>query len=139
MNATARPEVLPPVLRTVAGSDLVAPPAKLDGITGSDNLRFSKTLINAVANTVWHPEGLPPELARERATAAILALRAFLPRDEPEAIECLRRAMLPPESASRLRREAADLSRAAAEMIETLDRRRGQAAPLDGARHAPRG
>ena len=70
------------------------------------------------------------------------ALRAFKPRDEIEGLlaaqavalhfgvmECLRRAMIPAQPfdmATKLRRDAANLSRAMTEMLDALERKRGK-------------
>jgi hypothetical protein len=77
-----------------------------------------------------------------RLGGSLDAVGSFAPRDAIEgmmaaqavalhhaAMECARRALhpdLPPEVASRLRREAANLSRAMVDMAEALDRRRGK-------------
>ena len=74
--------------------------------------------------------------------AAVAALRAFKPTDEIEgmlaaqtvamhfgAMECFRRAMVyeqPPEVASKLRKDGANLARGMTDMLEALDRKRGK-------------
>ena len=112
-------------------------------VGGSDNPMFNTTLLNSVINTAWNYRNEPAEARDNRAAAALSAMRGFAPRDEVEgmmaaqavalhlaAMECARRAMLPDqpgEAAMRLRKDAANLSRAMVDMAEAIDRRRGKA------------
>ncbi len=82
----------------------------------------------------------------EIAGCAGIAISAFKPEDAIEAmiasqavalhhasLECARRAMMPEQSsdvASRLRKDAANLSRAMIDMTEALERRRGKGAQV---------
>jgi hypothetical protein len=77
-----------------------------------------------------------------RIFAAVIALQAFKPADEIEAMlaaqalamhhasmECSRRAMLPDqpfEVACKLRKDAANLARAMTDMVDAMDRKRGK-------------
>lgn len=112
-------------------------------VSGSENREFTEALVRSVADSLWLPPGAAaagPEI-HPKLVAALAAVRAFRPRDEAEgmmaaqavalhqgAMECLRRAMLPaqsPEAVERLHRQAAGLTRAMAELVRALDRRRG--------------
>jgi len=99
-------------------------------------------LINAMAQTGWFPPGQTDEACNQQMFAAVAALRAFKPTDEIEgmlaaqtvamhfgAMECFRRAMVhdqPPEVASKLRKDGANLARGMTDMLDALDRKRGK-------------
>jgi hypothetical protein len=116
-----------PVLRAVAGAE-------------SDAL--NNTLMNRVIRTAWVPAEWSAEDRAKVQSAAVLALAAFKPKDAVEgmlaaqavglhhaAMECMRRAMLPDqpfEAATKLRKDAANLSRAMADMLDALERKRGK-------------
>lgn len=127
----------------VQADDILRPkPSGLKPLSGSENPAFSDHLLAAVASTLWFPEGTPPEAQGASVTAALAAVHSFAPRDAVEgmmagqavalhhaAMECFRRAMLPGqpgEAADKLRRQAANLSRAMVDMAEAIDRRRGK-------------
>jgi hypothetical protein len=113
-------------------------------VSGSENREFTEVLVQSVVDSLWLPPGgatTGPEI-HPKLVAALAAVRAFRPRDEAEgmmaaqavalhqgAMECLRRAMLPAQApeAERLHRQAAGLTRAMAELVRALDRRRGGA------------
>jgi hypothetical protein len=132
-----------PAAVRVQAEDILRPkPSDLKPISGSENPAFSDHLLNAVASSLWFPEGTPPEARSASATAALSAVHGFAPRDAVEgmmagqavalhhaAMECFRRAMLPGQSAEvadKLRRQGANLSRAMVDMAEAIDRRRGK-------------
>ena len=103
-----------------------------------DNALLHRTMMTAPPTV--GSDGQPAE--NYTAGLAGLALRGFAPKDTVEAMiasqavalhfasmECSRRAMLPQQSAdiaSKLRKDAANTSRAMIEMCEALDRRRGK-------------
>ena len=110
-------------------------------MSGGKTDRFNNVLLNRVMSALW----LQPYNSEDRdwvIGAAFDALAGFAPKDEVEgmmagqavalhhaAMECMRRAMLPEqpfEMASRLRKEAANLSRAMVDMAEAIDKRRGK-------------
>jgi hypothetical protein len=135
----------PPGRRTVAvraETALQPKGCRLKALAGSDDPRFNNVLLNRVLGTAWIPDRLTDERREDEAGAALAAMRGFAPRDEVEAMmaaqavalhnaamECARRAMLPEqpsEAADRLRRQAANLSRAMVDMAEAIERRRGK-------------
>lgn len=93
----------------------------------------------SVLRALWIPAGTPDDVRDGRIGAA---MAGFAPRDEvggmlagqavalhAAAMECLRRAMIPEqpaEIASKLRRDGANLARAAAEMTDAVERRGGK-------------
>jgi len=109
-------------------------------LAGSDHQPFAETLLNEVLSTI-RTSSSDPEAAAKRIAAAALA--AFKPADEVEAMlaaqavamhhmamECFRRATLGdqhPDTASKLRRDGANLCRGMVDMLDGLDRRRGKA------------
>ena len=109
---------------------------------GSASPRFNSVLLRETLATVWVPGG-PHDGEAQRTAAVAMALRAFRPRDEVEAMlaaqavalhfgamEALRRSMIPEQPsdiAARLRKDGANLARAMADMLDALDRRRGKA------------
>lgn len=130
--------------KTMRMADVVAPErSTMQVMTGSRSDDFSEVLLNAVVGTIWcaHPDA--PGYVDKCVTAAAVAVHGLKPRNEAEAMlaaqavglhnaamECLRRAMLREQSsevAAKLRRDAANLSRAMADMLDALDRRRGKA------------
>jgi hypothetical protein len=108
---------------------------------GSVDTAFNLVLLRETIPTVWVP-GIEEDGQDQRMRAVMVALRGFKPRDEIEgllagqavalhfgAMECLRRAMIPEqpsEIASKLRRDGANLTRAMAEMVDALERKRGR-------------
>jgi hypothetical protein len=108
---------------------------------GSDHQAFAETLLGSVLATI-HTSTNDPQAGTNRIAAAAAALAAFKPNDEIEgmlagqavamhhgAMECLRRAMLPdqhPDTASKLRKDGANLARGMTDMLDALDRRRGK-------------
>ncbi len=109
---------------------------------GSTSKALNNLLANQAIRTLWIPANAT-ETERDRLyTAALAALMAFQPTDAIEgmmavqafglhgaSVECLRRAMLPDqpfEAADRLRRQAANLSRAFLDVVAGLDRKRGK-------------
>jgi hypothetical protein len=106
---------------------------------------FNESQLRSVLACVQPHLGPAPEDAvAAPVMAAMAALQAFQPRDGVEgmiaaqavaahhaAMECLRLACEPaqsPEVASRLRRDAAAMSRTFGELLAALDRRRGKTA-----------
>ncbi|KAA2211425.1 hypothetical protein [Teichococcus oryzae] len=121
------------------------PPASADlqRLGGSTNDTFNNDLLRSVIATAWFGKGEDRAKAELRKSGAVAAAMAgFHPKDEVEgmlvgqavalhqaAMECMRRAMLPEqpfEVATKLRKDAANLSRAVADMIDALDRKRGK-------------
>lgn len=130
-------------LQTVNAAALLEPsPGPLAGLTGSLVPAFSNALLNGVLRATWIASAEDQEAAHQRQGHALAALAAFAPKNEVEgmmaaqavalhlaAMECARRAMHPDQpgdAASRLRRDAASLSRSMVEMAEAIDRRRGK-------------
>ena len=110
----------------------------LKRIGGSESPRFNSVLLRQVLSTIRVPTDGP----EDRFSAAAVAVAAFRPQDEIEAMfaaqavalhfgamEALRRSMVleqPGDLATRLRRDGANLARAMGEVVEALDRRRGK-------------
>jgi hypothetical protein len=108
-------------------------------IGGSRSRHFNNALLRSTLATLW-PD---PNDTERRVSAACVALAAFRPKDEIEAMvaaqavamhhgamECFRRAMIPEqpsETAARLRKDGANLARAMTDMLDALDRKRGKA------------
>src|SRR5690242_9413517 len=106
---------------------------------GTTSQAFTETLLEAVLATLRTTN--PADTAK-RVAAAAAALAAFKPADEIEAMpagqavamhhgsmECFRRAMLPdqhPDTASKPRKDGANLARGMTDMLDALDRRRGK-------------
>lgn len=142
MSKNRVPAPAPPDVRVNRDELLKPPGSPLKPVAGSDDPRFNNVLLNAVVQTLWVPSGLTEERRGDLVNAALAAVRGFNPRDEVEgmmaaqavamhhaAMECARRAMLPEQpsdAADRLRRQAANLSRAMVDMAEAIDRRRGK-------------
>ena len=111
---------------------------------GSKRHAFNGSLLRSVLSATWVQRNGPDDTDATKAAiqTAAAALRAFKPTDEIEgmlaaqavaahsgAMECYRRAMLPDQPAeigAKLRRDAANLSRAMTDMLEALDRKRGK-------------
>lgn len=118
------------------------PPNPIKDMTGSHAAPFNAELLNTLGATLWLPATLSEDQRSTRIMAALSALRGFKPRDEVEgmmaaqavalhhaAMECMRRAMIPEQSAevaARMRRDGANLMRAMVDMAEAIDRRRGK-------------
>lgn len=109
---------------------------------GSRSRHFNNALLRATLAAVWtHRED--KEDTERRHSAAAMALAAFRPKDEVEAMlaaqavamhfgamECFRRTMHPEQGsdvASRLRKDGANLARGMVDMLDALDRKRGKA------------
>ena len=124
-------------------------PNPLQAMGGSVHPAFNSVLLAEVVQTLHEPQiaALPEGAAASdgpalRLAAAAAALGAFKPADEIEgmlaaqatalhfgAMECLRRAVLsaqPPDIASKLRKDGANLARAMTDMLDALDRKRGK-------------
>ncbi len=109
---------------------------------GSRSKVLNNLLANQAIRTLWIPVNVGESERDKLFTAAASALMEFKPTDAIEgmmavqafglhsaAVECLRRAMLPEqpfEAADRLRRQAANLSRAFLDVVAGLDRKRGK-------------
>lgn len=111
---------------------------------GSKRHAFNGSLFRSVLSATWvQKDGAgDTEATKVAIQAAAAALRAFKPTDEIEgmlaaqavaahsgAMECYRRSMLPDQPAeigTKLRKDAANLSRAMVDMLEALDRKRGK-------------
>lgn len=111
---------------------------------GSKRHAFNGTIFRSVLSSMWVRRNGPddPDAVKAAVQTAAAALRAFKPSDEIEgmlaaqalaahhgAMECYRRAMIPeqpPEMATRLRKDAANLSRTMTDMLSALDRKRGK-------------
>jgi len=108
-------------------------------IGGSSSPAFNSTLLRETLDTLSpRAEGT----TSRRFAAAAAALAAFKPADEIEGMlagqavalhfatmECLRRAMLPDqpsETASKLRKDGANMARAMTDMLAALDAKRGK-------------
>ncbi len=136
----------PPTPKTVASQPAEPQASKEPGgplrrLGGSRIAPFNNTVANSVLQSLWLPPGTPDEVRNCRISSAMAALVGFAPQDEVEgmfaaqavalhaaAMECFRRAMIPEqpaEIASKLRRDGANLARAAVEMAEAIERRRG--------------
>ena len=114
----------------------------LAAVTGSDNPGVQRALLSNVVGAL----GLRPGTAThaERGAAAYGMLAGFRVRDPVEGMlagqaialndagmTALRRATnpeLPPEVASRLRRDATAMFRASADLVQTIEARRGNGA-----------
>ncbi len=146
----ARRRTATPAEQAPAPVEAPAPtaPAEEDGVrsalrraTGTDNPALQNTLLNDLVASL----GIPPggDAHDTRGGAAIALMSAFQPRDAVEAMlaqqtvalnaagmGALRRAAnptLPPEISSRLRRDAVNLFRATADMVEAVQAHRGAA------------
>ena len=113
----------------------------LRSICGSKSPQFNKVLFRQTVSAMW-ALGPGPDAQDKHIAAVSAALAAFKPTDEIEAMlasqaiamncaamECFRRAMLPdqpPDIASKLRRDGANLARGMTDMVDALDRRRGK-------------
>ncbi len=111
---------------------------------GSERHAFNGSMLRSVLSSMWVQRNGPgdSEAVKAALQTAAAALRAFKPTDEIEgmlavqavaahhgAMECYRRAMLPDqpwEVATKLRKDAANLSRTMADMVAALDRKRGK-------------
>lgn len=123
------------------------PPAPKDrsqnfkDVGGSDRKAHNLTLLRRIHATAWSLTD--DEKGRGDVAETIIGqLEGFAPKDAVEAMlaaqaialhngtmECLRRAMIPEQSsetASKLRKDAANLARTMTDMLEALDKRRGK-------------
>jgi hypothetical protein len=115
---------------------------KLSDYSGSKSPAFTNSLLNAVINTAWLPNGADQEAKTRQAHITLEVLRGFKPADEIEgmiaaqavamhqgAMECFRRAMIPDQpsdTAARMRKDGANLARGMTDMLDALDRKRGK-------------
>src|SRR3954469_1519989 len=115
---------------------------KLSDYSGSKSPAFTNHLLNAVINTAWLPNGAGQEAKSRQAHITLEVLRGFKPADEIEgmiaaqavamhqgAMECFRRAMIPDQpsdTATRMRKDGANLARGMTDMLAALDRKRGK-------------
>lgn len=133
--------------KAVAAPVEAAPPAVVEEkprsalavATGSDDPEVQRALISDVVGALGMRPGT--EQHDQRASAAFGLLASFKPRDAVEAMlagqvvalnnagmAALRRAVgpdLPPEVASRLRRDATAMFRTVGELVEVIESRRG--------------
>ncbi len=123
-----------------------AVPAEHDAViehaTGTREPALQQRLIKQVADTLWLPDGLRDDERVTLVRSAISMLQGIQPTDETEgmlatqmvathnaAMECLRRAMLPAQSAQgrdHNLRHAGKLLSLYARQIEVLDKHRGK-------------
>ena len=118
-------------------------PEAFRAVGGSETFQFNDVLLRTVQQTLGSA-GTGQKAAQ--FAAAVAALNAFKPADEIEgmlaaqavamhysSLECFRRAVLPnqpPDLASKLRRDGANMARGMTDMIEALDRKRGKGAQV---------
>jgi hypothetical protein len=111
-------------------------------VSGSKSPSFNEVMLSETLRCLWGAQSDEREELTLCVNAGQAALAAFEAKDEIEAmlaaqtvalhfgsLECLRRAMIPnqpPEIASRLRRDGANLARSMAEMLDALGRKRGK-------------
>jgi hypothetical protein len=121
-----------------AGIDL----ARGREVGGSAIGDFNLAVIRRTMDVICIPASAGVNGVNETLNAAMAALAAFKPVDEIEgmiaaqavalhhaAMECFRRAALPAQhsdSASKLRRDGANLARGMTDMLDALDRKRGK-------------
>jgi len=107
---------------------------------GSDVHGFNAVLLKHTIKSMWI--SYKDCDVDEHISAAAAALKAFEPKNEIEgmlsaqavamhygSMECFRRAILPdmpPDIASKLRKDGANLARGVADMLDALDRKRGK-------------
>jgi hypothetical protein len=103
---------------------------------------FNLAMIRRTMDTICVPASAGVDGVNSTVNAAMAALAAFKPVDEIEgmiaaqavalhhaAMECFRRAVLPAQhsdTASKLRRDGANLARGMTDMLDALDRKRGK-------------
>jgi hypothetical protein len=120
----------------------VPAPGQLEHYSGSKSREFTNRLLNATIDTAWLPNLEDAEAKRLQARIALDLLEAFKPTDAIEgmiaaqavamhqgAMECFRRAMIPdqpPDMATRMRKDGANLARGMTDMLDALDRKRGK-------------
>ncbi len=133
MFAVEKPSQGPPVIR--------GGPNAFASVGGSRVETFNNVLLREALATIWVPSN-EEDGQTNRIQAVMAALKAFKPTDEIEgmlaaqtvalhfgAMECFRRSMIidqPSDTASKLRRDGANLARTMVEMLEALDRKRGK-------------
>jgi hypothetical protein len=134
-----------PVITTQVGNqnrEVVLDPARGREVAGSAVDDFNLAMIRAVMATARHPNSDDADAVNGGLNTAMAALAAFKPTDEIEgmlaaqavalhfgAMECFRRAVLvgqQADTASKLRRDGANLARGVTDMLEALDRKRGK-------------
>jgi hypothetical protein len=117
-------------------------PAQMKEFGGSTHDTFNSMLANDVVRSMWLQPGWSTDDLERRKTSALVAILAFRPQDEIEAMlaaqavamhaasmECSRRAMLenqPLDAAQGFRKAAVTASRAFIELTAALDRKRGK-------------
>lgn len=110
-------------------------------IGGSKVSSFNNAMLRRTLSTVWCFKGEKDDQKRMMA-AAYAAMAAFKPTNEIEgmlaaqavamhfgAMECFRRSIIgeqPPDIASKLRKDGANLARGMVDMLDALDRKRGK-------------
>jgi hypothetical protein len=116
--------------------------ADLKRIIGSDRDTFNRDVIRTTMACLWSPADQTDEQRAQQYEAAAIAMVAFRPTDEIEAMivgqalamhsasmECSRRAMIreqPFEIAQGFRKAATSSSRTFIELLAALDRKRGK-------------
>jgi len=114
----------------------------LKGVGGANSDRVNTVMLTSVIYSLWLPAGLTEEDRDRRYEAALMMMEAFKAQDTVEgmiaaqavamhyaAMECSRRAMIPEQPfdvAQGYRKAAANASRTFAELLDTLDRKRGK-------------
>jgi hypothetical protein len=111
-------------------------------VGGSQSDDFNLAIIRRTMSAICVPASAGVDGVNSTVNAAMAALSAFKSTDEIEgmiaaqavalhhaAMECFRRAALPAQhadTASKLRRDGANLARGMTDMLEALDRKRGK-------------
>ena len=111
-------------------------------VCGSEYVALNNVLANQALQTLWVGSNPSQEQRDTLRDAAMSALMEFEPKDGIEgmmaaqavglhsaAMECLRRAMIadqPFEAADKLRKQAANMTRAFLDVLAALDRKRGK-------------
>ena len=140
-KAIAKTSVSTSVVTTAPEAPKVS---RLKAVGGSDSDQWNTRLLNTALKTAWlGADDEDRKGTRDIAIAATMtALEAFEPKDPIEAMmaaqavglhnaamECMRRSMMPAqpfEAATKLRKDAANMSRAMTDMLAALDRKRGK-------------
>jgi hypothetical protein len=116
--------------------------SKLKRVGGAEGDRVNAVILASVTRAIWLPTGVTEDERDKAYEAALMMMSAFKPDDTIEgmiaaqavimhhaSMECSRRAMLrdqPFEVAQGYRKAAAHASRTFAELLDTLDRKRGK-------------
>ena len=142
-ESTPSPEQVPTVIADNP-SDREEVWAGTRRISGSVSKALNNVLANQAVHALWLPSRTPDADRDRMLQAAVAAMMEFKPTDGIEgmmaaqavglhagAMECLRRSMIhdqPFEVADKLRRQAANMTRAFLEVVAALDRKRGKGA-----------